>query len=146
MCTTNWLWLWIQFIYHSCFYVHSIWFKFNFDFDMNFFCFFFLTLFYFVVFLLFLSSFGRLCDMQFSFRQQSGPTATTNIEHQPSFDKSKIIESTVSMPKWIKCVLFDFVFQMRNWHFPRSFIPNSGRNNTNYVEIINNGFKIAFKQ
>lgn len=38
----------------------------------------------------------RLCDMQFSFRQQIGPTTTTNIEHQPSFDKSRIIKSTVS--------------------------------------------------
>ncbi|XP_031625599.1 uncharacterized protein LOC116342216 isoform X3 [Contarinia nasturtii] len=37
----------------------------------------------------------RLCDMPLSFRQQSGPTTTTNIEHQPSFDKSKKVESTV---------------------------------------------------
>lgn len=34
--------------------------------------------------------------MQFSFRQQSGPTTTTNIEHQPSFDKSKLTEIAVS--------------------------------------------------
>lgn len=34
--------------------------------------------------------------MQFTFRQQSGPTTTTNIEHQPSFDKTKQTEITVS--------------------------------------------------
>lgn len=39
----------------------------------------------------------RLSDMQFSFRQQSGPSATTNIEPQPSFDKTKKTESTVSI-------------------------------------------------
>lgn len=33
--------------------------------------------------------------MQFSFRQQSGPTTTTNIQHQPSFDKSKEIDENV---------------------------------------------------
>lgn len=38
----------------------------------------------------------RLSDIQISFRQQSGPTATTNIERQPSFDKTQKTDSTVS--------------------------------------------------
>lgn len=33
--------------------------------------------------------------MQFSFRQQSGPATTTNLQHQPSFDKSKKIDDIV---------------------------------------------------
>lgn len=39
----------------------------------------------------------RLSDMQFSFRQQSGPAATTNTEQEPSFVNNKKTESTVSI-------------------------------------------------
>lgn len=33
--------------------------------------------------------------MQISFRQHSGPTTTTNLQHQPSFDKTKKIDDNV---------------------------------------------------
>lgn len=44
----------------------------------------------------------RLCDMQFSFRQQSGPTTATNIDQQPSDSANKsaamIPANAIKMP------------------------------------------------
>lgn len=81
--------------------------------------------------------------MQFSFRQQSGPSATTNIEPQPSFDKNKKTESTVGIFREHNAKAWLFV----NGNALSFLYINLGGNNiSSYSKIINNGPKIAFKQ